>query len=1212
MRADSLVDATALCHCDAVSDVSDAPAVADVPRCPRCDDPVSKGQRFCGSCGLALHTACRVCGADVAARQRFCADCGTPVADVDAAGDAKPAPTAPPGPVAERRLCSILFVDLVGFTPLSEARDPEAVRELLSQYFETSRSVIERYGGVVEKFIGDAVMAVWGAPVADEGDTERAVRAALDLVVAVRELGEDVGAPGLAARAGVVTGEVAVTVGLIGEGMVAGDAVNTAARLQTAADSGAVLVDDATRTLTHGAIEYADAGIRELKGKAELQQLWRAVRVRAYVGAQRFDGLEAPMTGRDVELRLVKDLFHAAVDRRQPRLLLVTGPAGVGKTRLGWEFEKYVDGLADPVYWHRGRALSYGDGAAFWALGEMIRGRVGIAEDDTPDVVALRLAAGIQEHIADPAEQAYVQARLARLLGVPADDSTPLVGPELFAGWRIFVERLAQDRPVAMLIEDAQYADTGTLDFLEHLLDWTRDIPLFVIVFSRPELESRRPRLGVGPNRTAIALDPLGLDSMNSLLASLVPGLPDETRQTVADQSDGIPLFAVETVRSLIDQGTVAIDGDRFRLVGDIGKLQVPRTLRQLLVARVDALDPAGRALVSDASVLGISFSRDSLTAVTSVVGEQVERGLQDLVRRGLFEISADALSPEQGQYRFTHGMLRQVAYETLTLRDRKQRHLAVAAFLADGFPGGRDEVAELIAQHFVDAIDCAPSDDDVVELRAAAVEALDLAGQRAERTGALTTAADSYARAADLLAGVGDSTSEVAAARLYADAANALQRYGRYEPAIAYAQQAVALFERHGEVEPLAIALLTEARAQFYWGHVAEARATTQRAVELAQASPGPVLVEALHTLAGHHLFTSRLEDADRISNEALALAQLLDVGPAIMSEVFLVRGMAHGFEDRLAQAVMYLREAIRIAKQSDDSVAMARVYVNLSSFYADRDPHEAAEAASLAIVHSRRVGAQSALVTGVVNLAIASIESGDWAAAQAAIDEWSDFLADDRVLAMWQAVFDALRGDLSGAVARLGELSELDDLETQDEATIALGGALAAYVAGEYEHSLTSARAAFDHADGLGMTSDTSRWSWPAATRAAYLLGDTAGVDGLLKRVADRPANALPRIIRAERALVVARREFDLTPAEPAADAAMKAALQGLRDVGSPWHLMLGLGDRAAQLIACGRAEEAVEALDEAESLAASVGAEGVLAQVRELRAKTAPPRA
>ena len=277
-------------------------------------------------------------------------------------------------PVAERRLCSVLFCDVVGFTPLSEARDPEAVRELLSRYFGVARTVISRYGGLVEKFIGDAVMAVWGTPTATEGDAERAVRAALDLVSAVEALGAEAGVPGLAARAGVVTGEVAVTLGAVGEGMVAGDAVNTAARVQAAAEPGQVLTDAATQRLAGSAVGFADAGEHALKGKAEPARLWRATRVVSAVGgAQRVDGLEAPLTGRDVELRTVKDLFHAAADRRVPRLVLVSGPAGVGKSRLGWEFEKYADGLAAEVWWHRGRCLSYGEGVAFWALAEIVR-----------------------------------------------------------------------------------------------------------------------------------------------------------------------------------------------------------------------------------------------------------------------------------------------------------------------------------------------------------------------------------------------------------------------------------------------------------------------------------------------------------------------------------------------------------------------------------------------------------------------------------------------------------------------------------------------------------------------------------------------------------------------------------------------------------------------------------------------------------------------
>jgi class 3 adenylate cyclase len=285
------------------------------------------------------------------------------------------------GPVAERRVCSVLFCDLVGFTPLSESRDPEAVRELLSQYFERARMVIGRYGGVVEKFIGDAVMAVWGTPVAVEGDAERAVRAALDLVAVVAELGAEAGVAGLAARAGVVTGEVAVTLGATHEGMVAGDAVNTAARVQAAARPGQVLVDGPTRRLAEAGVGFADAGERVLKGKAGPVRLWRAVRVLAGVGgSQRVDGLEAPLTGRDAELHTVRELFHAAAGRRVPRLVLVSGPAGVGKSRLGWEFRKYIDGLAEDVWWHTGRCLSYGGG----------RGVLGAGRDGTAAAVHRR------------------------------------------------------------------------------------------------------------------------------------------------------------------------------------------------------------------------------------------------------------------------------------------------------------------------------------------------------------------------------------------------------------------------------------------------------------------------------------------------------------------------------------------------------------------------------------------------------------------------------------------------------------------------------------------------------------------------------------------------------------------------------------------------------------------------------------------------------
>jgi predicted ATPase len=392
----------------------------------------------------------------------------------------------------------------------------------------------------------------------------------------------------------VVTGEVAVSLGAVGEGMVAGDAVNTAARVQAAAEPGSVLVDGATQRLAGSAVGFADAGEHALKGKAEPARLWRATRVLSAVGgAQRVDGLEAPLTGRDAELRTVRELFHAAADRRVPRLVLVSGPAGVGKSRLGWEFEKYVDGLASGVWWHRGRCLSYGEGVVFWALAEMVRQRLGIAEEDASEAAAGKLAAGLDRFIADQGERTYAGVRLGRLLGVAAagDNGEALSREELFAGWRLFFERLAATQPVVLLVEDAQHADSGLLDFLDHLIDWVRDLPVYVLVFARPELARARPGFGVGRNRSMLTLDPLDGASMDQLVDALVPGMPVAARAAITGQAQGVPLFAVETVRSLIDRDIVRPVEGAYRLTGDIGELVVPGSLHALLAARLDALD---------------------------------------------------------------------------------------------------------------------------------------------------------------------------------------------------------------------------------------------------------------------------------------------------------------------------------------------------------------------------------------------------------------------------------------------------------------------------------------------------------------------------------------------------------------------------------------------------------------------------------------------
>jgi class 3 adenylate cyclase/tetratricopeptide (TPR) repeat protein len=531
-----------------------------VTACPHCGFENAAGRKFCGGCGAPLARTCPSCGAANEPGMRFCGECGSAI------GEEAPPPAAAAQPRgAERRLVSVLFADLVGFTPLSESRDPEEVRELLSRYFDACRRLIAIYGGTVEKFIGDAVMAVWGTPTAQEDDAERAVRTALDLVTAVAALGEEIGAAELQLRAGVLTGEAAVNLAAEGEGMVAGDLVNTAARIQAAAAPGTVLVGDATRRATAAAIAYEPAGEHELKGKAEPISLFQALRVTAVRGGARTSSeLEPPFVGRARELRLVKEHFHGAAEERKAHLVSVVGIAGIGKSRLAWEFEKYLDGVADEVLWHRGRCLAYGDGVAYWALAEMVRMRALIAEEDGPEEALGKLRTMLEERVADAGERTWLEPRLAHLLGLAEHASGDR--QDLFSAWRLFFERLAERSPVMLVFEDLQWADSALLDFVEHLLEWSHAQPIFVLALARPELADRRPGFGAtGRNATTLSLEPLASAAMEELLDGFVPGLPDDLRTRILVRAEGVPLYAVETVRMLLDRGLLEREGDVYR-----------------------------------------------------------------------------------------------------------------------------------------------------------------------------------------------------------------------------------------------------------------------------------------------------------------------------------------------------------------------------------------------------------------------------------------------------------------------------------------------------------------------------------------------------------------------------------------------------------------------------------------------------------------------
>jgi class 3 adenylate cyclase/tetratricopeptide (TPR) repeat protein len=1129
------------------------------------------------------------------------------MAGVSAAADAlAPVSVRAADPVAERRVCSVLFCDLVGFTPLSETRDPEEVRELLSRYFEVARTVIGRYGGIVEKFIGDAVMAVWGTPVAAEGDAERAVRAALDVVAAVSQLGADGGVPALAARAGVVTGEVAVSLGASHEGMVAGDAVNTAARVQSEASAGTVLVDAPTRRLAASALGFEDAGEHTLKGKAMPERLWRATRVLATVGGeQRVDGLEAPLTGRDAELRLVKELFHATAERRVPRLVLASGPAGVGKSRLGWEFEKYADGLASTVLWHRGRCLSYGDGVSFWALGEIVRARFGIAEEDPADVAAAKLGDGLERFVPDPDERVYVGMRLARLLGVRfAEDSGAVLDrDELFAGWRLYFERLAATEPVVLLIEDAQYADSGLLDFVDHLIDWTRDLPVFVLMFARPELEQSRTGFGTGRNRTTLAIDPLDAASMAALVEALVPGMPPASRDVITARAQGIPLFAVETVRSLIDRDVVQPVDGVYQLVGDVGELTVPDSLHALLAARLDALDPEVRRLVADAAVLGSTFPAEALIAVSGRDEASVREALAELLQRGVLEISADRLSPERGTYRFAQDMLRQVAYETLSRRDRKARHLAVAAHLRATFPRDGEEVTDVIARHYLDALAAVPNDPDIAELREQAIDTLIRAGERGDRTGASSAAAASYATAAELTE---ESGTTGAAAMLWERSAEAFTRMADWAAAVENAELARRSYTEHGDLRGAARAQTATGQALRLWGKHSEAREQLTAALDVLRPDPDTDTVFAINQLASLETFSGTSE-ADRVTADALILGQELDVDDDLMSSLFIDRGVWLGMYGRRTQSAMYLREAARLAEQAGNHTVWGRALLNLSDLLAARDPAAGAEAARTAAVHLRRTGSRPHLMAALANLASAQLSAGDWNDAHDTLTRLveADELEAFHDIMAYRAWLAGLRGDVATGAAVLAELHRSWATEDQQQlAVLALADAFLAAADGRPADALRHSLDVLAHAGGLSISFEYLRWAWPLAARSAHELGDLDATGELLAILDRYRPGQLSPVQRAERQLVTARLAADAD--EPGAADLFSAAVAALRSQSTPYHLAHGLLDHAEFLASTGDEAGESAAVTESREIARNLGCLPLLDRAAALSAR------
>ena len=934
--------------------------------CGNCGTANQPGAKFCLECGAEMSLECANCGSPLPPGAKFCSSCGTSVeAAVPVAANGREAPTQRVAPVTERRLVSIVFADMVGFTTLAEGRDAEETRDLLSRYFELAREIIGRYGGTVEKFIGDAVMSVWGVPTTHENDAERAVRAALDLVSAVPTL-----AVGLEARAAVMTGEAAVTLGATNEGMVAGDLVNTASRLQSVAPSGAVLVDEATQRTASAAIEFEPAGEQQLKGKTAPVPAFRAGRVIAERGGRgRADRLEAPLVARDDEFRLIKELFHATTRERRPRLVSIVGQAGVGKSRLVSELSRYIDGIVDTVYWHAGRSPAYGEGIAFWALGEMVRSRAGLAETDDDQTTRTKVRDMVTEWVPDEDERDWIENALHVLLGV--DTSSKNSREELFTAWRTFFERIAQVGPVVLLFEDLELADDGLLDFIDHVLDWSRGVPLMIITLSRPDLLDRRPGWGAGRrNFVALGLEPLTEPAMRQLLGDLVPGLPEQAARAIVARADGIPLYAMETVRMLVADGKLVQAGGAYQPVADLSQIAVPETLQALIAARLDALDSIERGLIQDGAILGQSFTVDALSAVSTVDPAAVEEHVKALVRRELLVFQADARSPERGQYLFVQALIREVAYGTLAKPDKRARHLAAARYFESL---GDEELAGALAVHYLAAYRASAKGPEAQALGAQARIALRAAAERSRALGSHQQAADYYMEAievtedpaeiADLLERAGGAASaagrlEIAESRLRDAIAKRRELGDRAGTARAMGRFGLAMAGRHPDK---VIELLGPAAAEF-------ADLEDQEALAMLE-----------HQLARGHWLAEQRDEAIVIADRALGRAERLGNIPLI-ADVLITKGSLIGMSGRPYEGNAALRAGQELAETNGLWQTAIRGLINISAGDFGRDPMASLIAARQAMALARKFGFRSSLATASGNALENAARMGEW----------------------------------------------------------------------------------------------------------------------------------------------------------------------------------------------------------------------------------------
>jgi class 3 adenylate cyclase/tetratricopeptide (TPR) repeat protein len=863
--------------------------------------------------------ACWACQAELPPGARFCPGCGTRVHSVGRVGE-------------ERKVVTVLFADLVGSTAQADQRDPEDVRAMLVPFYQRMRTELEHFGGRVEKFIGDAVLALFGAPIAHEDDPERGVRAALAIRDAMAELNEQRGLE-LSVRVSVATGEAVIDLQARpeeGQGMAAGDIMNTGYRLAEAAPVNGILVDESTYRATRRVIEYRASDPVRAKGKAAPLFVWQAIAPRTRPGQIGLPAADAPLIGRRDELRRLLAAFERTREERTPQLVTIAGVPGIGKTRLVLELGAELDARPELVYWRQGRSLPYGEETPFWALAEILKAHAGILRTDDPAATETKLRRAVRDAVPEAAKAEWVVRHMRALVGLPGDghgDGDRRTGE--FPAWRRFFEGLAAQLPLVLVFEDIHWADEGLLEFIDHLASQSSGVPLLIVCTARPPIFERHPGWGGGGQPSMLlALEPLSHGDTAALVAALLGDatLPEDAERDLIARAGGNPLYAQEYSRMLVDRGFLRPGADGWQL-GRPEKLPLPESVQGLIAARLDALPHEEKSLLQSAAVVGRTFWFGSLAKLSGLPQYVVGERLATLERKEF--VRQERVWPAAGgsRYAFHHVLVRDVAYGQIPRVRRAEQHRLAAEWL-ETLKSDRADLAELLAYHYQRALAFArAAGQDTSQLTQQTRLALRDAGDRAAALNAWATAKRLYAEAVALW------PRDAERSRLLFHHGKAWFRAEDGGGEVLEEALHELLEQDNSELAAEAEVMLGELR--FRYGDREGAFARFEHAlVLLADAPPSLSKAHALSTLSRFHSVALEPDTAIRIGRQALRMAEDLgldEVRAHALNNIGTAR-VAHadpGGIDDLERSL-----AITLARDSPESV---RTYLNLGTNLAD-----------------------------------------------------------------------------------------------------------------------------------------------------------------------------------------------------------------------------------------------------------------------------------